>query len=110
MLKMDLEYVEGILFVRLKGRLCRKTNYKIHNYLAPVLVKHKIKYVIYNFRYLKSIDETGIDAILSTKCAVKKNKGKIYLCEVNNETLLSIKRLHIRITSSEKTALKLIEV
>ena len=43
MLKMDLEFSKGILFVRLKGILNRKTSYKINNYLNPVLKKHKIK-------------------------------------------------------------------
>jgi len=110
MLKMDLEYERGILFIRLKGTLNRRSVYKINNYIVPVLSKHKIKKVIYNLSELKSIDESGIDAILNTKCVVKRNKGKVYLCEVNKEILLKIKRLHIKITSSELTALKLIEV
>lgn len=110
MLKMDLEYTQGILFVRLRGRLTRKNSYKIYNYLTPVIYKHNIKYVIYNLSNLIGIDEAGIDAILSTKCTIKKNKGKIYLCEVNKEISSKIKRLHIKTTSSEKTALELIEV
>jgi len=110
MLKIDLEYEGGILFIRLKGTLNRRVIYKINNYVVPVINKHNIKKVIYNFRNLKSIDESGIDAILNTKCAVKRNKGKIYLCEVNKNNFLKVKRLHIKITSSEMTALKLIEV
>ncbi|MBE6157167.1 MAG: STAS domain-containing protein [Firmicutes bacterium] len=110
MLKMDLEYDGGILFIRLKGTLSRKVSYKINNYIVPILTKHKIRKIIYNLKNLKSIDESGVDAILNTKCAVKRNKGKIYLCEVNREISLKIKRLHIKITSSEMAALKLIEV
>ena len=110
MLKMDIEYDRTILFIRLKGTLNRRVSYKINNYLVPVISKHKIKNVIFNFCDLKSIDESGVDAILNTKCAVKRNKGKIYLCELNNEVSLKVKRLHIKKTSSELTALKLIEV
>ena len=44
MLKMDLEYVNKILFVRLNGKLLRKNCYKINNYLNPVLKKHQIKF------------------------------------------------------------------
>ncbi len=110
MLKMDMEYERGILFIRLKGILNRRVSYKINNYLVPVISKHTIKNVIFNFANLKSIDESGVDAILNTKCAVKRNKGKIYLCEVNREVSLKVKRLRIRKTSSELTALKLIEV
>ena len=38
MLKMDLEYEGGILFIRLKGMLNRRNNHKINNYLVPILV------------------------------------------------------------------------
>ena len=51
MLKMNLEYDKGILFVRLDGVLNRSTSYKVNNYLVPVLLKHKIKYLVYNFYY-----------------------------------------------------------
>ena len=77
MLKMDLEYVKEILFVRLDGSLTRRSSYKINNYLVPIIKKHQIQNLIYNFKDLKSIDETGIDAILNTKLLIKKNKGKI---------------------------------
>ena len=110
MLKMDLEYVGGILFVRLDGTLNSKTSSKISNYLTPILKKHQIKFLVYNLERLKSIDETGTDAILSTKCTIKKSHGKIYLCKVNINHFTILKRLHIRKISSEKTALKLIEV
>ena len=110
MLKMDMEYEGGILFIRLKGVLNRKGSYKINNYLVPVLSKHKIKNIILNLKNLKSIDESGVDAILNPKCAIKRNKGKLYLCEVNNEIALKVKRLHVKKTSSELTALKMIEV
>lgn len=110
MLKMDLEYERGIFFIRLKGTLNRKTSYKINSYIVPVLKKHKIKYLVYNLSNLKNIDESGVDAILNTKCTIRRNKGKIYLCEVNDNLNIKLKRLRIKITSSEMTALKLIEV
>ena len=110
MLKMDLEYVQGILFVRLKGKLLNRNKYKIFNYLNPIIKKHNIKYLVYNLHDLSGIDEIGIDAILSTKCTIKKQKGKIYLCKVNKAILLNLKRLHIKNISSEEAALKMIEV
>ena len=107
---MDLEYKSKILFIRLDGKLVRRTIYKINNYIMPVLIKHKIKYVVYNLKNLKSIDEQGIDAILNTKCQIKKNKGKIYLCEVKNEISKKIKRLRILNVDNEMTAYLKIEV
>lgn len=49
MFKLELEYKNGILFARLKGILNRKNSYKINNYLNPVIKKHEIKYLVYNF-------------------------------------------------------------
>ena len=110
MLKMDLEYKSFVLFIRLEGELIRKTNYKINNYILPVIIKHKIRYVIYNLKNLKNIDESGIDAILNTKCKIKKNRGIIYLCEVSDIISSKIKRLKIKQVYDEMTALKKLEV
>ncbi len=103
---MELEYLEHILFVRLKGNLSKKNNYKIHNYLVPVLKKHHIKKLVYNLKNLEKIDEFSIDAILKTKCIIKSNKGEIFLSEVPTNLINSLKRLHIKFMESEKTALK----
>lgn len=94
---MELEYIGGTLFVRLKGNLTRKNNYKINNYLNPVLKKHKIKKLVYNLKDLKEIDETSIDAILKTKCTVRKNRGLVYFSEVNEHIEKKVRRLHIKL-------------
>ena len=107
---MDLEYNKGILFVRLKGNLNRKSSYKLNNYLLPVLLKHKIKYLVYNLYELKEVDEAGIDAMLNTKCAIKSNKGKICLCEVSKELKRLIKRLRIKSVADERKVFELIKV
>lgn len=83
MLKMELEYDQGILFVRLKGDLNRKTSYKINNYLNPVIKKHRIKCLVYNCNNLNYIDATGIDAIINSKYLIKNNKGKIWVCAIS---------------------------
>ena len=110
MFEMDLEYNKGILFARLSGNLTRKSSYKLNNYLVPVILKHNIKYLVYNLFELKTIDESGVDAILNTKCAIRTNKGKIYLCEVSESVNEKLKKLHIKETDNELSALHLIEV
>jgi anti-anti-sigma factor len=107
---MDLEYNKGILFARLRGDLSRKGSYKLNNYLVPVILKHKIKFLVYNLFELNNIDEAGLDALLNTKCAIKANKGKIYLCEVPESLNKNIRKLRIKETSNELTALDLIQV
>ncbi len=110
MLKMDLEFSKGILFVRLKGILNRKTSYKINNYLNPVLKKHKIKYVVYNFYDLKDIDQDGIDAILNSKYIIKSYKGKIKMCEINENIKNKIKNIKIGKIVNELAAFNLLEI
>lgn len=110
MLKMDLEFNRGILFVRLKGKLLHKNSYKINNYLNPVLKKHKIKYLVYNFYFLEDIDSSGIDAILNTKYIIKNNQGKIRMCEINDNIKEKIKKVKLARISDELAAFRLLEV
>lgn len=110
MLKMDMEYNRGVLFVRLDGILNRSTSYKLNNYLVPVILKHKIKYLVYNCFLLESIDECGLDAILNTKCAIKTNKGKLYVCEIPIEYIKTFRKAGLKKTSSELTALELLKI
>ncbi len=110
MLHMDLEYNKGILFARLRGSLSKKGSYKLNNYLVPVILKHKIKFLVYNLFELTSIDDSGLDALLNTKCAIKANKGKIFLCEVPKEFNKEIRKLRIKETTNELAALELIHV
>lgn len=110
MLKVDMEYDKGILYVRLNGILNRKATYKINNYIIPVVLKHKIKYLVFNLLDLEDIDESGIDSLLNTKCAIRSNKGKICLCEVSDGITNKIKRLRMKVASNELAANHLINI
>lgn len=105
MLKMDLEYINKILFVRLNGKLLRKNCYKINNYLNPVLKKHQIKCLVYNFSNLEEVDGSGIDAILESKYIIKENRGKIRMCNASKGLKEKIKLVSI---ASEEVAFKLV--
>lgn len=107
---MDLEYCKGVLFVRLDGSLTRRNTYRINNYLAPVLVKHRIKYLVYNLFSVLKIDESGVDALLRTKHAIKGNHGSAYLCEVPKHLRKDLKRLRMKETPTELTALEILKV
>ena len=105
MLKMDLEYEREVFFVRLSGSLTKKESYKINNYVVPVIKKHNIKHVVINLSNLNMLDESGVNAILNTKCTVKCNKGKIYLCGVKKEFELKLKGLRIKTRERESECL-----
>ena len=101
MLKMDLEYKQNILFIRLDGELKRKSCYKLNNYLNPVLAKHKIKKAIINLANLKSIDQQGLDAILRLKCTMRKNHGIILICHLPQNLSKSLKSLKLKVVPKE---------
>lgn len=109
MLTIDLEYKFEILYVRLKGNLNKRTSYKINNYLAPLILKHKIKYLVYNCENLKEIDNSGVDAIISTKYLIRNNKGKIKICNLNNKLKDIFKRIKISSIDNEDCAVTLME-
>ena len=106
---MNIEYSKGILFVRLTGKLDKVSSYKINNYLVPVILKQKIKCLVYNLDNLTDLDEDGTDAILNTECAISTNKGKLYLCDVGNNLNKKIKKLHLKQINDEKSAFSLME-
>ena len=110
MLKVDMEYEKGILYVRLKGILDRKVCYKINNYVVPIILKHKVKYLVFNLYDLEGIDEAGLDSLLNAKCAIRTNKGKICLCEVSDYLRLKMKRLRMKVASNELAAYHLIHI
>lgn len=110
MLYMDIEYESGVLVVRLDGNLTKKNVYRINNYLTPVIRKHQIKCFIYNMKKVLKIDESGIDALLRTKYAIKNNRGTIYFCEVPERLKKQMKHLRMKEVENERTALKLFQI
>lgn len=89
MLKINLEYSKGILFVRLKGNLNANTTIRFKEYTFPIIKDYKVKYMIYNLSELVSIDSTGESALLEGIKCVNSNKGKVLL--VNNSINTNLK-------------------
>ena len=63
MLKINLEFRKGILFIRLKGNLNQLTYQSMKDYLIPIIKDNGIKYIVFNLAYLKSIDGYGKESI-----------------------------------------------
>ena len=109
MLNMNIEYSKGILFVRLIGKLDRSSSYKINNYLIPVILKQKIKYLVFNFDNLDYIDDDGKEALLNSQMAIETNKGKLYISNVKNGLIKQIGKMHLKRIEYEEESFKLME-
>ncbi len=82
MLKINMEYKNGILFVRLIGSLDKITTTKLIDSLIPIIIKHGIRYLVYNFNELNNLDDVGYKSLLMAYNAINKNNGKVLV--VNN--------------------------
>ena len=105
MLKINMEYRKGILFIRLKGNLTKYTVKSLNNYLIPVISKQGIKYLVYNLGAVKIIDNYGKAFLLKGIETVRSNEGEGLLC--NTEIYFSE---DFKVVDSELTALSLIGI
>ena len=102
MLRINSEYVKGILFVRIEGNLNRRNSYKLKNYLIPAILKHRIKFLVYNLYNLNDIDMVGKKALEQSAMAL--------ICEVPPKLNEFFQNVNITKTSNELTAIKTINI
>ena len=104
MLNLNMEFNSGILFVRLIGSLNKLTSNKLSDILIPIIVNQGIKYLVYNFNELTSIDEVGLNTLLLTYNEIINNHGSILV--VNNHFNLE----YFKEVEDELSALKILKV
>ena len=115
MLNIDMEFKKGILFVRLKGVLNKKTIGKLHDEVTILVKDNGIRNIVFNISELISIDYYGINALLCNYELVKQNNGKTLSCGINN-TFVKYRLNNSRIlkymyeTSNELTAINAINL
>lgn len=78
MLKINLEFRKGVLFVRLNGSLNDQDSLDNINSLINEI---GFKYIVLNVDNLKCIDVNGINSILNYQDKLISNHGKLLLCE-----------------------------
>lgn len=111
MLEINLEFIRGMLFVRLSGSLDINTYTKLSNCLDDMINDQGLKYFIVNLEELSYIDKKGLQAITDRYSDVIKHDGKLIICGYNNKNI-EINNILNRIehTTNELNALKLINI
>lgn len=104
MLKINLEYKKGILFVRLKGNLNQTTAPRFREYALPIINDYKIKYMIYNLNNLQNIDNVGKEVIKESSNCIKKHKGQVLVISSKDNNL------NLDNISNELVALELLKI
>ena len=85
MLKIDMEFKKGILFVRLEGSLNKKNVEKFNADVIPVILKHGLKYVVVNLDKVNAIDIEGIESLMELNEIVRTLEGKTTLCSLTSK-------------------------
>lgn len=83
MLKIDMQFKQGILFVRLKGILNGDTSIVLDKDLNDIIINNGIKYVLINLNKLEYADKYGLKVIIKNYKNIAKNKGKMIICGIN---------------------------
>lgn len=105
MLKINMEYRKGILFVRLKGNLNANTAPKFEEYALPIIKDYGIKYIVYNLSELVCLDSRGEKALIKGGDEAKINDGKVLIVNNNINSCLEYDKI-----SNELVALDLLKV
>ena len=114
MLDINLEFVRGMLFVRLDGVLDKNTYTKLSDCLDTMIHEKGLKYFVINLEYLDYIDEEGIQAIIDRYFDVALHDGKLVICGYSNQACINLELgevfNQIEKSSNELSALNLIQI
>lgn len=115
MLNINWEFHKGILFVRLKGILDKKTVNTLKEQVTNLIVENGIRNIVFNISELTSIDCYGINALLNNYELCRNNHGKSLVCGLKNNLVrhrIENSRLlkYMYETSDELSAINMIEL
>lgn len=85
MLDINLEFIRGILFIRLEGVLDNNTYTKLSDCLDDMINNKKLKYFVLNLEELDIIDEEGMNTIIDRYFDICLNDGKLVICGYKNQ-------------------------
>lgn len=96
MLDIDMEFRRGILFIRLKGELTKKTILKMNDEVTSLIKENGIKNFVFNISELNNIDMKGISSLYYNYELSKNFAGNSYLCGLQSKIVKDkIKKSHL---------------
>lgn len=85
MLEIEMECKRGILFIRLRGELTKKTKAKMHKEVTELIGENKIRNVVFNIQFLSKIDSEGILELYKSYQYCLQEEGLTLLCFENSK-------------------------
>ncbi len=112
-MRINIEYRNGILFVRLKGILTKKTVNKLNKKVTFIVSNNGIRNIVFNVSKLSKLDYKGIHSLLYNYELSKRNNGRVFICGINDQIKDIVKNTHllkyIYEISSELCAMKVLK-
>lgn len=112
MLNINLEFIRGMLFVRLSGYLDSNTYTKLGDCLYDMIYDKKLKYFVLNLEELNTIDKRGFQEIIDRYFDITLHDGRLIICGYDNKIEEDNKKIFNQIehTNNELNALRLINI
>lgn len=113
MLSINLEFIKGILLIRLEGILTEKTNSILVDKIDEMLYEKGIKNIIINLEELEYVNESGLNSLLEKYYDTILHDGKLVICEYGNLNKLVFdvfSKNNILTSNNELSALKMISI
>lgn len=83
MLDINIEYVNGILFIKLEGKINLTNSVNIEENIIDIIKQGGIKYVVFNLTDL--LIEERISLFEECNKCIKDNNGLMMVCGLNKE-------------------------
>ena len=99
-LDVSVEFAKGVLFVRFYGFLSKDNTKQIKNILIYILNKGGIKYLVFNLNNCKY--NKNIDIFKDCNKIIKKNKGLMFLCGIDEEIFKNYRYVNNEINALRK--------
>ena len=85
MFDIEMEFIRGMLFVRLDGILSKKTSKELNSVLDKMINEQGIRYFVINLENVNTIDEDGIKSLIDHYFDVIMRNGKLVVCGYNHK-------------------------
>jgi stage II sporulation protein AA (anti-sigma F factor antagonist) len=113
MLEIEMEFIKGILFIRLDGKLNASTCDKLYQEVSEMIFDNGIRNIVFNLENISEIDINGINSLIYNYKLCKQNKGESIICNINSTVERAFQgsmKGFIPITSNELTALNIFNI
>ena len=116
MLDINLEFVYGMLFIRLEGELNQNTYMKLNECLENMIYNNGLKCFVLNMENLTNIDDRGLKEIINRYFDIKLNDGKLVICgyssKIKNKHNIELENVFNQIehVNNELSAYKLLSL